>query len=98
MKGTVKLALALAACAALPVATMAPPAAARGVNVTVSPAIAFGYSDGYWDRDHHWHPWQNRREAEAWQREHPTHYYNHRHDRDRDAGWHDNDRWWAHHR
>jgi hypothetical protein len=32
--------------------------------------IAFGYSDGYWDREHRWHGWRDAQEAAAWRAEH----------------------------
>jgi hypothetical protein len=62
--------------------------------VSVNPEIAFGYADGYWDRNHQWHAWRDQREAQAWQAQNPRHYYDRRHDQDQNAGWHDNDRWW----
>lgn len=73
------------------------PAAAE-VNISVDPgSIAFGYSDGYWDRDHHWHAWRNRNDAE-WYRSHDAqHYVDRRHDQEREQGWHGEDRWWDHH-
>jgi hypothetical protein len=67
-----------------------PPAA----EVSVNPAIAFGYSDGYWDRSHQWHQWRDRQQAEAWQRQNAAHYYDRRHDQDRDTGWRDSDQYW----
>jgi hypothetical protein len=74
------------------------PARADNVTVGVGPGgIAFGYNDGYWDRDRHWHAWRNHEEAEHWRAENRSHYYDWKHDRDRDAGWRDNDRWWDHH-
>ena len=67
------------------------------VAVGVGPGgVAFGYSDGYWDRDHHWHGWRNHEEAEHWRAENREHYYDWKHDRDRDAGWRDSDRYWEH--
>jgi hypothetical protein len=69
---------------------------ADNVTVAVSPGgVAFGYSDGYWDRDHHWHAWRNHEEAARFQAENRAHYYNYKHDRDKDHGWH-NDRYWDH--
>lgn len=74
---------------------VAHPAAADNVTVAVNPGgIAFGYADGYWDRERNWHAWRDAREAEAWRREHREHYYEWRHDRDEDHGWRDRDRWW----
>lgn len=80
------------------VLTMGLSAHADNVTVGVGPGgIAFGYSDGYWDRDHHWHAWRNHEEAERWRAENSAHYYDWKHDRDRDQGWHNNDHWWDHH-
>ncbi len=97
MTRTIKLALAAFALAVAPVAMTAAPAAAQGVSVTVNPDIAFGYSDGYWDTNHAWHPWKNQAEAEAWRRDHAEHYYDRRHDAEANAGWRADDQWWAHH-
>jgi hypothetical protein len=61
--------------------------------------IAFGYTDGYWDREHHWHRWHSRHEAEQWRAANADHYYAVRHDRDRDRehkGWRE-ERWWDNH-
>ncbi len=59
--------------------------------------IAFGYTDGYWDREHHWHRWHSRHEAEQWRAANADHYYAVRHDRDREhKGWRE-ERWWDNH-
>jgi hypothetical protein len=79
---------------------ISPPASADHVTVAVgAPAIAFGYSDGYWDRDRRWHTWKDRDEAENFRRDYREHYYDWRHDRDhdRDLGWRDEDHWWDRH-
>ena len=96
MKQFIGLALIAGAVA---LGTPAMPVAAReNVTISVNPGgIAFGYSDGYWDRDHHWHRWSNQADAE-WYREHyRDHYYARRHDRARDHGWREADRWWDRH-
>ncbi len=73
------------------------PTMAADVSVNVgTPDVAFGYSDGYWDRNHTWHDWKDQREASAWRDEHRDHYYEWKHDRDPDKGWHD-DHWWDRH-
>jgi hypothetical protein len=59
--------------------------------------VAFGYSDGYWDRDHHWHAWRSSQDAAQFRAANRDHYYDRRHDEDRDQGWHDNDRYWQRH-
>lgn len=73
------------------------PGMAAGVDFSVTIGnAAFGYSDGYWDRDHHWHTWRNKREAEYFRTHYGEHYVAVRHDRDRkdrDKGWR-NERWW----
>jgi hypothetical protein len=71
---------------------------AENVTVAVVPAggIAFGYTDGYWDRERKWHAWRNAQDAAAWRAEHREHYYEWRHDRDPDQGWRE-ERWWETH-
>jgi len=58
--------------------------------------VAFGYSDGYWDRDHHWHRWPSAAERNGWREHNRGHYYMHAHTHDRGAGWRENDHWWGH--
>ncbi len=58
--------------------------------------IAFGYSDGYWDRAHHWHHWRNRREATEWRAANADHYSDMRHDRAPGGGWRDEHYWENH--
>lgn len=55
--------------------------------------VAFGYSDGYWDRNQRWHAWRNQAESRAYRAKYSSHYYGHRHDRGQRKGWR-NDRWW----
>jgi hypothetical protein len=57
---------------------------------------AFGYNDGYWDRDHHWHTWANNQDAARFRTTNGGHYYDSKHDQDSNQGWHDNDRYWQH--
>ena len=94
MKRTVRavlIAVALAAPAFAPIAN------AADVSVTFNPGVvAFGYQDGYWDRDHHWHTWPNAAAASDWRTHNASHYYAYRHDRDRDMGWR-NEHWWETH-
>ena len=59
-------------------------------------SIAFGYTDGYWDRGHHWHRWAHHRDWERWRDEHRDHAFEYRHTHDRDHGWRDRDRYWEH--
>ena len=75
-------------------ATALPAAAATDIRIG-DRDIAFGYSDGYWDREHGWHRWRDQREAAEWRREHREHYYTWKHDRDRDKmGWRE-EHWWG---
>jgi hypothetical protein len=69
------------------------PAKADGVTV-VTPGIAFGYNDGYWDQGHAWHTWANSDARVTYQRDHHDHFYGWRHDRDHDLGWRERDHWW----
>jgi hypothetical protein len=97
MKLIVKTALvAISLAVAGSLAAVSPAAAQVSVQVGL-PNIAFGYSDGYWDRDHHWHAWKDRQEEEHWAAANHEHYFARKHDRDRDEGWRDNDRYWEHH-
>ena len=74
------------------------PAQAADVTVAVGPpGIAFGYSDGYWDRTHNWHQWRDAQEAARWREQNREHYYARRHDAERDLGWREADRYWERH-
>lgn len=83
---TGRLALVLLAGAVLASCVVAPPRA----------DVAFGYSDGYWDREHHWHAWQNRDDETRFRAANHDHYYDRPHNADRDQGWHNNDQYWEH--
>ncbi|HZQ01049.1 MAG TPA: hypothetical protein VFB13_16015 [Reyranella sp.] len=63
-------------------------ARAADLSVTFDPGtVAYGYTDGYWSTDHHWHKWEKPEYVEMY-RHHPgARYYEYRHDRDRDMGW-----------
>lgn len=51
-------------------------------------AVAFAYSDGYWDRSHKWHAWRNAREGREYARYNPRNVYSaSRHTRERNMGW-----------
>ena len=91
MKLSSKIALVTLSLAFLPVGAQA----ASRVVVDLG-TIAFGYSDGYWDRDHRWHRWRHHRDWDRYREERREHAYEWRHDRDRDHGWHDHDRYWDH--
>ncbi len=66
-----------------------PPASAANVTVSVDPGnIAFGYSDGYWDRGHQWHRWAKPADARAYRSANKEHYVAHRHTAEKDGGYH----------
>jgi len=50
--------------------------------------IEIGFSDGYWDNDHHWHRWENKRDAQYFREKYREHYHTWRHDHDPDPRWH----------
>jgi hypothetical protein len=78
-----------------PLAAVTPAAARDDVTVSIDPnSVAFGYSDGYWDREHHWHAWRNREEAEWYHQHYGEHYYDRKHDAEQDQGWRTADHWW----
>lgn len=85
---------------AISAGALAPLGIAQAADVSVqfdAGNVAFGYSDGYWDRDHRWHRWPNAAARNSWQGENKGHYYAHSHTRYKAAGWHDSDHYWEHH-
>ena len=42
--------------------------------------VALGYSDGYYDNDHHFHRWAHRADMNAWRSAHGEGYHAWRHD------------------
>jgi hypothetical protein len=96
MKLTVQVVL-VAAAMALGASAVAPLAAQAEVSVTFnSGSVAYGYNDGYWDRSHAWHAWPNAQAQSDYRAHNAAHYYDKRHDADKNAGWR-GDNWWAHH-
>jgi Spy/CpxP family protein refolding chaperone len=98
MRLIVKTALLALALAGAPVVASVPASAATDFSITLGNA-AFGYSDGYWDRDHHWHGWRNKAEAQYFREHNREHYEAARHDHDRkdkNQGWRE-ERWWDRH-
>ena len=83
LKNTV-LAIALAGATALGAGT----AFAVDAVVTFDPGtVQYGYTDGYWSRDHVWHTWSDPKYVEVY-RHHPgAVYHEWKHDRDPDMGW-----------
>jgi hypothetical protein len=96
MRGTIKIALVALAFAGAPLMAAHPASAQVAVSVNGG-GIAFGYTDGYWDTAHAWHPWGSPAEAAAWRDAHHDHYYEYKHDRDHDQGWRESEHWWEHH-
>jgi hypothetical protein len=98
VKRRIEVAVVALALLGVPLAVGMPVPAHADVHVSIDPgSVAFGYSDGYWDRDHRWHDWRNREETD-WYREHyRDHYYNRKHDGEREQGWRSTDRWWDRH-
>lgn len=54
-------------------------------------AVAFAYSDGYWDRDHNWHKWRDARESREYRARYRDNYDHRRHTSRRNNGWRDSD-------
>jgi hypothetical protein len=72
--------------------------AADNVTVGISNGgVAFGYGDGYWDRGHKWHNWENKGAADRFRTENKDHYYDGKHDNAPAAGWRDSDQYWQQH-
>jgi hypothetical protein len=89
------LVAALLAAGALAPVAITPAHAAVSVQFD-SGSVAFGYSDGYWDRSHQWHRWPSTAARTDWRKNNKAHYYTHAHTRDKAAGWRDSDHWWGH--
>ena len=98
MNSTIKIAL-IALAMGTSTLGLGLPAMADNVAVEAGPGggIAFGYRDGYWDRAHAWHRWENRRAAAAWRAENREHYYAYRHTHFREGGWRERERYWETH-
>ncbi|HLI19885.1 MAG TPA: hypothetical protein VKV32_02130 [Stellaceae bacterium] len=93
--------LAVAVAAALSMGApplLTSPARAADVSVNFDAGnVAFGFTDGYWDRDHHWHRWPNASARNDWRAHNKAHYYSHAHTHYKSAGWRDQDHYWEHH-
>lgn len=74
----ITIAAALIAIAGATISASAPAHAAVGVSFDFG-NVALGYSDGYYDRDHHWHRWAHRRDADRWRHDHSDMYHGWRH-------------------
>lgn len=70
-----------AAIAALTTTLAVMPAARAAVGISFDIGnVAVGYSDGYYDHDHHWHRWAHHADMQRWQHEHASDWHNWRHD------------------
>lgn len=97
VKRGLQAALIAAALAAgtLPLSTTAQ---AADVSVQFNAGnVAFGFTDGYWDRARVWHPWPSRQARVNWQARNRAHYYARRHDQSPGWGWNDSNRYWERH-
>ena len=100
MKSTIKIALIALAMGGSSLGALLPAVAADSVSVTTTTTtggIAFGYNDGYWDRAHTWHAWENEQAMTTWRTSNHDHYYEYKHDRDPDAGWREKEMYWDKH-
>jgi hypothetical protein len=86
------VALALTGAGLTGVMTGAGNAYADSVGISINLGdVAVGFSDGYWDHDHHWHHWRNSRYREAYRHAHGAEYHGSRHTHFANGGWHDHD-------
>lgn len=63
-------------------------AANVGISINLGD-VAIGYTDGYWDHDHHWHHWRNSSHRRAYQHYTGAEYHGSRHTHFAHGGWHD---------
>jgi len=83
MRHTSKILLLAGALAVLPLLGAQTAVAKTGIGITLAVGgIEVAYRDGYWDRDHHWHRWHDRQEAERYRAAYPDKYYDRDHDGD----------------
>ena len=66
------------ALAATPFAAGGSANAAVGVSFDIG-NVAVGYSDGYYDNDHHWHRWAHHADATHYRAAHADQYHTWRH-------------------
>jgi hypothetical protein len=79
MRIILKSAIIAASLACASLAGTAGASAAVGVTFDIG-NVALGYSDGYWDNNHHWHKWAHRADMLRYQKEHHENYHSWRHD------------------
>jgi hypothetical protein len=94
LRTTTKAALVAALLAAGALTAPAPSHAATVVHFDAG-SVAFGYSDGYWDRAKQWHRWPSARARSEWRERNREHYYSRAHTHTNGWGWRD-DHWWEH--
>jgi hypothetical protein len=85
--------------AALLAASALTPMTAAHAAVTVqfdAGNVAFGYSDGYWDRSKQWHRWPSTAARTDWRAHNRTHYSSQAHTHANGWGWNDSNHWWEH--
>ena len=75
MHKTLKIALA----AALLAGSVGTADAAVGIGFNIG-NVSVGFSDGYWDNNHHWHKWAHRADLEHYRAAHGDSYHEWRHD------------------
>ena len=75
MHKTLKIALA----AALLAGSVGTADAAVGIGFNLG-NVSVGFSDGYWDSNHHWHKWARRADMERYRTAHADSYHEWRHD------------------
>ena len=78
----------LIALAVAGVASFGASAFAADVSVTFDPGIvAYGYTDGYWTRNHEWRTWEKPEYVEVYRKHPGARYYDWVHTRDANQGW-----------
>jgi hypothetical protein len=88
MKNLCLATIALGAIAGVNLASMAPAQARDSFAFSFDTgAVAFAYTDGYWDKDRRWHSWRSQREAREYRTRYSHNYRGMRHTRARNRGW-----------
>ncbi|HKQ11394.1 MAG TPA: hypothetical protein VJS85_09405 [Rhizomicrobium sp.] len=85
MKTSFKILLGASALSMAGFASAVPAAAQPTTFSFRAGDVAFGYTDGYYDRDRRWHRWENARERNWYRARYYHNYRGMRHDRDRDG-------------
>ena len=78
--------IALVAGLLMGTANVAANAAGVGVGFNIG-NVSVGFTDGYWDNDHHWHRWAHRADMERYRAAHADQYHAWRHDDRRHPGY-----------